>query len=113
MTTTLPVLEKKSAEWTEAELERFAELARALGHPHRVAILSFLMQTGACMCGDIVKVLPVAQSTVSQHLKKLKDAGWIQGEIEGPRVCYCLKPEVLEELKIFLTRLCGAAPACR
>lgn len=79
--------------------EDLARLARALGHPHRVAILQFLRRRNACICGEIVDSLPVAQSTVSQHLKKLKEAGWIKGEIEGPRTCYCLNEEVLARFR--------------
>jgi ArsR family transcriptional regulator len=75
--------------------DNLAKLAAALGHPHRVAILRYLLEHPRCICGDIVDELPVAQSTVSQHLKKLKEAGWIQGEIEGPKTCYCLRPGVL------------------
>ena len=75
--------------------EELARLARALGHPHRVAILQFLRRRSGCVCGEIVDLLPVAQSTVSQHLKKLKETGWITGEIAGPRTCYCLNEEAL------------------
>lgn len=75
--------------------ERLAALAKALGHPARVAILRILIRRQGCICGEIVEELPLAQSTVSQHLKVLKDAGWIRGEIDGPRVCYCLEPETL------------------
>lgn len=70
-----------------------ARLAKALGHPARVAIVRMLLGKGECVCGDIVGRLPLAQATVSQHLKVLKDAGWIQGSIEGPRVCYCARRE--------------------
>jgi ArsR family transcriptional regulator, arsenate/arsenite/antimonite-responsive transcriptional repressor len=70
-----------------------ARLAKALAHPARVAILRMLLTRGDCICGDIVNRLPLAQATVSQHLKVLKEAGWIQGEIDGPRVCYCVQPE--------------------
>jgi len=76
-----------------------ARLARALGHPHRVAILRYLRSCNACICGQIVERLPIAQSTVSQHLKKLKEAGWIQGEIEGPRTCYCINERALERFR--------------
>jgi ArsR family transcriptional regulator len=82
-----------------------ARYARALGHPARVAILRHLIKVGACVCGDIVNELPLAQSTVSQHLKQLKEAGLIQGEIDGPRVCYCVRPEALRELKFLLHSL--------
>jgi ArsR family transcriptional regulator len=74
----------------DAELAR---LAKALAHPARVAILRLLLTRGDCICGDIVDRVPWAQATVSQHLKVLKEAGWIQGEIDGPRVCYCVQPE--------------------
>jgi ArsR family transcriptional regulator len=70
-----------------------ARLAKALGHPARVAIVRLLLGKGECICGDIVGRLPLAQATVSQHLKVLKDAGWIQGSIDGPRVCYCARRE--------------------
>lgn len=73
--------------------ETLAILAAALGHPARVAIVRFLKNHGACICGEIVEVLPLAQSTVSQHLKVLKTAGWVRGEVDGPRTCYCLNPE--------------------
>ena len=86
--------------------DEFANLARALGHPHRIAILRFLMHQEACFCGEIVDVLPVAQSTVSQHLKKLKDAGWIEGEIDRPRVCYCVNSDTVERFqKLFASLL--------
>lgn len=73
----------------DADLSR---LARALGHPARVRILRLLLTGGECLCGDIVDRIPLAQATVSQHLKVLKDSGWIDGEIDGPRVCYCARP---------------------
>jgi len=69
-----------------------ARLAKALGHPARVAIIR-LLSDGDCICGAIVDRLPLAQATVSQHLKVLKDAGWITGTIDGPRVCYCIKAQ--------------------
>jgi ArsR family transcriptional regulator len=72
---------------------RLAEQAKALAHPARIQILKLLAKRNACICGDIVDELPLAQATVSQHLKVLKDAGLIKGEIEGPKVCYCLNPQ--------------------
>lgn len=84
---------------------RLAELAKALGHPARVQILRLLIARTSCICGDIVDVLPLAQSTVSQHLKVLKEAGLIQGEIDGPRVCYCVQPAALAELKALVAEL--------
>jgi len=82
-----------------------ARLARALGHPARVAILRLLVARGECVCGAIVDELPLAQSTVSQHLKALKDAGLVEGEIDGPRVCYCIHPAALERLKLLIAAL--------
>lgn len=76
-----------------------AELAKALSHPARIAILEMLIQRDACICEDITNQLPLAQSTVSQHLKALKSAGLIRGDIDGVRVCYCLNKENMEELK--------------
>ncbi len=71
---------------------RIARYAKALAHPARVAILRLLISKKSCICGDIVDHLPLSQSTVSQHLKELKAAGLIQGDIEGTRVCYCIDP---------------------
>src|SRR5574341_1773131 len=75
-----------------------ARLAKALGHPARVAIVRMLIQRGECVCGQIVDGLPLAQATVSQHLKVLKEAGLIVGEVDGPRVCYCVNPRALKRL---------------
>ncbi len=82
-----------------------AALAKALGHPARVQIVRFLLARDSCMCGDIVEHLPLAQSTVSQHLKILKGAGLIRGTIDGPRVCYCIEPRVLQRFKDLVTDL--------
>ncbi|MBS1545684.1 MAG: winged helix-turn-helix transcriptional regulator [Bacteroidetes bacterium] len=79
----------KAEEFTKTQNE-LATLAKALGHPARIAILQFLIKTRSCVCGDIVEELPLSQSTVSQHLKELKKAGLIKGDIEGPSVCYCI-----------------------
>lgn len=83
----------------DAADDELAALAKALGHPIRVQILRLLTRRDACVCGDIVKELPLAQSTVSQHLKVLKEVGLIRGEIDGPRVCYCVEPRALRRLK--------------
>lgn len=69
--------------------EDIAALAWGMAHPARVAIMRLLLERGGCICGDIVSALPLAQATVSQHLKVLKETNWISGEIDGPRVCYC------------------------
>ncbi len=79
--------------------EELANLAKAVGHPARVQILRLLARRESCICGDIVDELPLAQSTVSQHLKVLKEAGLVRGEIDGPRVCYCIEPRALRRLR--------------
>jgi ArsR family transcriptional regulator len=79
--------------------EELASLSKALGHPARVKILRILVRKNACVCGDIVDELPLAQSTVSQHLKVLKEAGLIRGDVDGPRVCYCIEPRAMRRLK--------------
>lgn len=91
--------------WNEQAEEDLARLAKALGHPVRVRILRILAQQTECICGDMVALLPVAQSTVSQHLKVLKQAGLVQGEIDGPRVRYCLAPHMLEQFKSHVEKL--------
>ena len=79
----------KSSEFTHQEQD-LAALAKAIGHPARIAILKILAKKNACICGEIVEVLPLAQATVSQHLKALKEADLIQGTIDGPKSCYCI-----------------------
>ena len=79
----------KIIDYSVTELS-LAKYAKALSHPARIAILRLLLQKQACICGDIVDELPLSQSTVSQHLKELKAAGLIQGDIEGTKVCYCI-----------------------
>jgi DNA-binding transcriptional ArsR family regulator len=79
--------------------EELAMLTKALGHPARVQILRLLVRKNTCVCGDIVDELQLAQSTVSQHLKVLKDAGLIRGDIDGPRVCYCIESRTLRRFK--------------
>ena len=74
-------------------------LAKAIAHPVRVEILRILVRKNACVCGAIVDELPLAQSTVSQHLKILKDAGLLRGEVDGPQVNYCIEPLMLRRLK--------------
>jgi ArsR family transcriptional regulator len=85
--------------------QALATLCKALGHPARVAILRHLLQVDSCICGDIVNILPLAQSTVSQHLKQLKEAGLIRGEIEGPRICYCADKDRLATFKNLIISL--------
>jgi ArsR family transcriptional regulator, arsenate/arsenite/antimonite-responsive transcriptional repressor len=89
-----------------SQREELAHLCKALAHPVRVQILQFLATLDtACVCGDIVNILPLAQSTVSQHLKILKDAGLILGEIDGPRTCYYLNHEKLGSFKSLVMQL--------
>lgn len=77
----------------------FAKLLKAIAHPARIAILQQIISSRACICGDLVDELGLAQATISQHLKELKNAGLIQGTIEGVSVCYCINPEVWKELE--------------
>lgn len=78
-----------------------ATIAKALGHPARIAIIEYLIKVDACICGDIVNELPLAQPTVSQHLKELKNAGLIKGTIEGTSICYCIDHEGFDKLRQF------------
>jgi len=90
---------------TGKEREQLALLCKALAHPARIQIVQFLAGVNTCFCGDIVKQLPLAQSTVSQHLKILKEAGIVQGEIDGPRTCYWLSHDRLAQLKLLISQL--------
>lgn len=89
----------------EAADEELAALTRALGHPARVHILRVLVRRNACIVGTLVDELPLSQSTVSQHLKVLKDAGLVRGSVDGPRVCYCVEPKALRRLKALVSAL--------
>ena len=82
-----------------------AMLFKALGHPARIAIIDYLLKKQECVCGDIVDELPLAQPTISLHLKALRDAGIIRGTVEGRAVCYCLNPDALAEVQAFLLLL--------
>ena len=88
----------KTEHFTEKQ-NQIATLAKALGHPARIAILDFLLKVDTCICGDIVNELPLAQPTISQHLKELKNAGIIKGNIEGNAICYCIDETVLDILQ--------------
>ena len=81
------------------EREELASLCKALAHPVRLKIIEHLKKVNCCICGEIVEILPLSQSTVSQHLKLLKEAGLVKGEIEGPRTCYCVDHEALNRFK--------------
>lgn len=82
-----------------------AILAKALGHPARIAIIEYLLKVDSCICGDIVNELPLAQPTVSQHLKELKNAGLIKGSIEGTSICYCINESGIEKIKGFFQHI--------
>lgn len=84
---------------------RIAAIAKALGHPARVAIIEYLLKADACICGDIVDKLPLAQPTVSQHLKELKQAGLIKGTIEGNAICYCINEKTFNILKDYFSKI--------
>ncbi len=95
----------KTNQFTETQ-NRKAELYKSLGHPARIAIVEFLINKQSCVCGDIVENLPLSQSTISQHLKELKNVGIIKGEIEGAKTCYCIDESTwleLEKINIKLT----------
>ncbi len=90
---------------SDQSAEQFASLAWALAHPARVRIVRLLISRDACVCGEIVDEMPLAQSTVSQHLKILKESGLVQGEVDGPKVCYCINPDKLAILKSLVASL--------
>lgn len=99
----------KTDYFTPAQNE-LAGLLKALAHPARIAIVEHLLQTPGCICTDIVRELPLAQPTISQHLRELKTAGLIQGEVEGNAICYCLNPQTATQLQQLLAAL-FATPA--
>lgn len=97
----------KTAHFNEQQ-NSLANIAKALGHPARIAIVEYLLSQKECVCGDIVSELPLAQATVSQHLKELKSAGIIKGNIDGNSICYCLNEETIAEFISFLTNITTA-----
>ncbi len=101
----------KTEEFSKIEIE-IAEIAKALSHPARIKILKILNDLSSCMVGSIVDLLPLSQSTVSQHLKELKRVGLIKGEIEGPKICYCINPKVMEKVKAEFNRLFSQVCKC-
>lgn len=100
----------KTAHFTERQ-NQLAVLLKALAHPARIAIIEFLLKTEGCICSDIVDVLPLAQPTVSQHLKELKQAGLIQGSVEGTSICYCIHGENWRRFQQELNALFDQYPA--
>lgn len=101
----------KTEDFTEIEIE-IAEIAKALSHPARIKILKILTDLNSCMVGNIVDLLPLSQSTVSQHLKELKRVNLIHGEVEGPKICYCINPKVMERAKKEFTKLFSQVCNC-
>jgi ArsR family transcriptional regulator len=94
------------------DFESLAIACKALSHPARLAILQILSNRGACICGEIVEVMPLSQATVSQHLKTLKDASLITGEVDGPRSCYCINTEAIRDLRERFGQLFGSLENC-
>lgn len=94
----------KTEDYNKKEIE-IADLLKAIAHPARLAILQALAKRKTCICGELVEVLPLAQATVSQHLKAMKNAGLIQGTVTGTNVCYCLNPKAFEKVKAYISKI--------
>ncbi len=101
----------RTEEFNKIDIE-LAEIAKALSHPARIKILKILNDLNSCMVGSIVDLLPLSQSTVSQHLKELKRVGLIRGEIEGPKICYCINPKIIEKAKKEFNKLFSQVCKC-
>jgi ArsR family transcriptional regulator, arsenate/arsenite/antimonite-responsive transcriptional repressor len=93
------------SDYFSLEQNEISNLFKALGHPARIAIIEYLLKAKSCICGDIVNELPLAQPTISQHLKELKSVGIIQGSIEGKTICYCLNPKIIFQLESIIGRI--------
>lgn len=87
------------------KVNQMAALTKAIGHPARVAILEYLLKVNSCICSDIVEELPLAQPTISQHLKELKEADLIKGNIEGKSICYCINEKAIHQLKQYFASM--------
>ncbi|WP_346237127.1 ArsR/SmtB family transcription factor [Niabella insulamsoli] len=98
----------KTAYFSEQQ-NQIATLAKALGHPARIAIIEYLIKVNECICGDIVNQLPLAQPTVSQHLKELKNAGIIKGNVEGNSICYCIDEKKISMLTKYFSKALQSA----
>ncbi|MCZ4225061.1 ArsR/SmtB family transcription factor [Pedobacter rhodius] len=94
----------KTAHFTDKQ-NQIATIAKALGHPARIAIIEYLLKRNTCICGDIVNELPLAQPTISQHLKELKNAGLIKGNIEGNAICYCIDEKTFDILRSYFSNI--------
>ncbi|HNL26706.1 MAG TPA: metalloregulator ArsR/SmtB family transcription factor [bacterium] len=103
--------QSKALEFKQEEI-LLAEFAKALAHPARIAILKELAIRTECICGDLVEVLPLAQSTVSQHLKELQKIGLIQGEIDGPKSCYCINKKNMDKYMSILNKFFNHIESC-
>ena len=101
----------KAGKFTAYEI-KLADIGKALSHPARIKILKILSEMNICITGDIVNLLPLAQSTVSQHLKELQRVGLIRGEIEGPKTCYCINEPVLRLAKESLSEMLNSVCKC-
>lgn len=88
-----------------ADHNEMATLFKALSHPARVAIVDYLLSVDTCICGDIVNELPLAQPTISQHLKALKNAKIIKGTIEGTAICYCINPDIIHKIELYFSAI--------
>lgn len=97
----------KTEMFTESQ-NRLALMLKALGHPARVAIIEYLLRSPQCITGDIVNELPLAQPTVSQHLKELKNAGLIKGNVEGTAICYCVDEKAINQLQAYFGSIAGS-----
>jgi DNA-binding transcriptional ArsR family regulator len=105
-------MQSKTSEFSSEEVW-LSEIAKALSHPARIRILKILTELDTCIVGSIVERIPLAQSTVSQHLKELKRVGIIEGEIEGPRTCYCIDKIMLKKAKMALDNLFNNIGCCQ
>ena len=94
----------KTEHFTDRQ-NQIATIAKAMGHPARIAIIEYLMKANECICGDIVNELPLAQPTVSQHLKELKNAGIIKGNVEGNSICYCIDEKTINILNTYFSKI--------
>lgn len=92
----------KTEFYSEAQIE-LAQLLKALGHPARMAIVEHLLKVNSCICNDLVNELHLAQPTISQHLKELKNAGIIKGNIEGTSICYCIDEKIFQKVQVFFS----------
>lgn len=101
----------KTEEFTKAEVE-LAAIAKAMSHPARIKILDILNKKNVCITGELVELLPLAQSTVSQHIKELQAIGLIKGVVEGPKMCYCIEPAMMKKVKSAFNNLFSKINCC-